>query len=72
MNTRVQSLLASGAGGSLVDIECHLSNNLPSIIIVGFANKSVDESKERLRGAFATSQLLLPRKRIAVSTWRLL
>lgn len=51
----------------LVDIECHLSNNLPNIIIVGFANKSVGEARERLRGAFASCKLALPRKRILIN-----
>lgn len=51
----------------VIDIECHLSNSLPNIVIVGFANKSVDEAKERLRAAFANSALQLPRKRITIN-----
>ncbi len=67
IGTPIQSIIAAGAGGIIVDIECHLSNNLPTIVIVGFANKAVDESRERIRGAFATSQIMLPRKRITVN-----
>jgi len=63
----VQSIIAAGSTGTIVDIECHLSNNLPNIIIVGFANKAVDEAKERIRGAFAASHLQLPRKRITIN-----
>ncbi len=63
----VQSILVNGTSGTLVDIECHLSNNLPTIIIVGFANRAVGEAKERIRGAFATSRIMLPRKRITVN-----
>jgi magnesium chelatase family protein len=37
------------------------------MVIVGSATKAVDESKERLRGAFASSQLQLPRKRISIN-----
>jgi magnesium chelatase family protein len=51
----------------LVDIECQLSNNLPTIVIVGFANRAVGEARERIRGAFASSHILLPRKRITVN-----
>lgn len=51
----------------LVEIECHLSNNLPAIVIVGSASKSVDEAKERLRGAFTSGGLQLPRKRITIN-----
>jgi magnesium chelatase family protein len=67
MSASVQSITASGSSGVIVDIECHLSNNLPNIIIVGFANKAVDEAKERIRGAFADSLIMLPRKRITVN-----
>ena len=34
---------------------------------MGNPAKTVDESKERLRGAFATSNLQIPRKRIAIN-----
>src|SRR5947207_3160773 len=67
MGAVVQSIITYGGGGLVVDIECHLSNNLPNIVIVGYANRAVDESRERLRGAFANSHLLLPRKRITVN-----
>jgi magnesium chelatase family protein len=67
MSARVQSLVSTGSKGLLIDIECHLSNNLPNIVIVGFANKSVDEAKERLRAAFSNSALQLPRKRITIN-----
>lgn len=64
---RVNSIIMEGAGGIMVDIECRLSNNLPAIVIVGLANRSVSEAKERIRGAFATSRIMLPRKRITVN-----
>lgn len=67
MSATVQSIVTSGVNGTVIDIECSLSNNLPNIIIVGFANKAVDEAKERIRGAFADSHILLPRKRITVN-----
>lgn len=63
----VRSILDSSNASVLVDIECHLSNSLPNIVIVGFANKSVDEAKERIRGALATSNIRLPKKRITVN-----
>lgn len=67
MSATVQSIISMGSSGIIVDIECHLSNNLPNIVIVGFANKAVDEAKERIRGAFADSHIELPRKRITVN-----
>src|SRR3989344_4669474 len=64
---KIQTILDSGSGAILVDVECHLSKSLPNIVIVGFANKSVDEAKERIRGALASSNIKLPKKRITVN-----
>lgn len=67
MRVKIHSLIDHGMAGTVIDIECHLSNNLPNIIIVGVANKAVDEAKERIRGAFTSSGLNLPRKRITLN-----
>jgi magnesium chelatase family protein len=67
MSAQVQSVVNSGSKGLVIDVECHLSNSLPNIVIVGFANKAVDEAKERLRAAFASSSLQFPRKRITIN-----
>lgn len=67
MAAQVKSIILSGGDGIIVDIECQLSNNLPTIVIVGSANRAVGESKERIRGAFAASRIMLPRKRITVN-----
>lgn len=67
MGVKVRSLIDQGFGGMLVDIECHISNNLPNIIIVGIADKAVGEAKERIRGAFTNAKLNLPRKRITIN-----
>lgn len=64
---KVQSILDSGFEGIVIDVECHLSNGLPNIVIVGFANKAVDEAKERIRSAFASEGLSLPKKRITIN-----
>ncbi len=61
------SVIESGFDGTIAEIECHLSNGLPSIVIVGFVSKAVDEAKERLRSAFATSSLVFPKKRITIN-----
>jgi len=60
-------LVESGQNGLVITIECSLSNNLPNIVIVGYANKAVDEARERIRSAFAGSNLTLPRKRITIN-----
>ncbi len=67
MASKIQSIIDDGAGGVLVDEECHLSRGLPGMVIVGLAAKAIDEAKERLRSAFASTDLVLPRKRITVN-----
>lgn len=63
----IHSISDLGSSGFVVDVECHVSNNLPAIVIVGFANRAIDEAKERIRGAFASSSLQLPRKKITIN-----
>jgi magnesium chelatase family protein len=53
--------------GIQVDIECHISNGLPNIIVVGFGNKAVDEAKERMRSAFSEANIDMPKKRITLN-----
>jgi magnesium chelatase family protein len=57
----------SGYNASLTHVECHITNGLPSIIIIGYASKAVDEAKERLRASFANSALVFPKKRITLN-----
>ena len=63
----VKSVISTGFQGTVIDVECHLSNGLPGLQIVGYASKSLDEAKERVRSAFSSSQLELPRKRIVLN-----
>jgi len=57
----------SGTGGTVVDVECHITKGLPSIIIIGHAAKAVDEAKERLRASFANCSIQLPLRRITLN-----
>jgi len=62
-----RSIINLGFEGLAVDAECHIANGLPSITIVGLANKAVDEAKERIRIAITNSGLYFPRKRIVIN-----
>jgi magnesium chelatase family protein len=64
---KISTILDTGFEGVVIDVECTVTNGLPNIIIVGFANKAVDEAKERIRGAFSSAQLILPKKRITIN-----
>lgn len=67
MSVSIATILESGMQGIQVDIECHISNGLPNIVVVGFGNKAIDEAKERMRSAFANSNIELPKKRITLN-----
>ncbi len=69
MNRAVKTILGASNidRGTVVDVECHLANSLPNIVIVGFASKSVDEAKERIRGALSSSNIRLPKKRVTIN-----
>lgn len=69
MNKPVKTVLGTGnsARGMIIEVECHLANSLPNIVIVGVATKSVDEAKERIRGALSSSNIRLPKKRITIN-----
>ncbi len=67
MSVAVPTILEAGMQGIKIDIECHISNGLPNIIIVGFGNKAIDEAKERIRSAFAEAKINMPRQRITLN-----
>ncbi len=63
----VKSIAEAGGIATIITIECHIARGLPNVIIVGFANRAVDEAKERLRGAFHASSIDFPKQRITVN-----
>lgn len=63
----VKSFTFQGLEPIKVDVEAHLSSGLPAFSIVGLANKSINESRERLRAALSSIGLSLPAKRITVN-----
>lgn len=67
MVTKVLTVVFLGIEAKLVEIQTHLSNGLPCFNIVGMADKSVNESKERIRAAFSSLNINLPPKRITIN-----
>lgn len=63
----IESPITSGYSAVIVNIECTISNGLPSFTIVGLASKAVDESKERIRAAISASGYSFPKKRIIIN-----
>lgn len=67
MVARVITVAPIGFDGSIVEVECDASNNLPALQIVGLGNKAIDEAKERVRSAITNSFLDFPKKRITIN-----
>lgn len=67
MASTVFSISENGMDGLVVSVESHISNGLPSVVIVGMASKAVEEAKERMRSAFSSTGLTFPRKRITLN-----
>lgn len=57
----------SGTNAALINVECHITNGLPAIVIIGHVSKTVDEARERLRASFANSSLPFPKKRVTIN-----
>ncbi|MBP9738203.1 YifB family Mg chelatase-like AAA ATPase [Candidatus Saccharibacteria bacterium] len=64
---KVHSAAHVGFDGRLIEVECDITNGLPSVVIVGLGNKAIDESKERIRSSIKNSELVMPRKRITLN-----
>ena len=67
VTAKVYSAASLGFDGRLIEIECDTSSGLPGIVIVGLANKAIDEAKERIRSSIKNSAMMLPRKRITLN-----
>lgn len=67
VTAKVYSAANVGFEGRLIEIECDTTNGLPGIVIVGLANKAIDEAKERMRSSIKNSGLVVPRKRITLN-----
>lgn len=64
---KVQSATVVGLEVVAVDIEVDLSHGLPGLTIVGLPDKSIEESRERVRSAIRASVGTLPEQRITVN-----
>ncbi|MEK9960066.1 MAG: magnesium chelatase domain-containing protein, partial [Rhodobiaceae bacterium] len=67
MHASIRTVAFRGVDTIPVDVQVHVANGLPSMAIVGLADKAVAESKERVRAALASIGLALPPKRIAIN-----
>lgn len=67
MNGAIRSITDSGGSATVITVECHITQGLPNVIVVGLANRAVDEAKERIRAAFHACKIEFPKKRITIN-----
>lgn len=68
MASSIKSIVDNGGGdGTLIEVQSHITSGLPSITIIGYASKAVNEAKDRLRASFANSDLPFPKKRVTIN-----
>jgi magnesium chelatase family protein len=65
--SKVLSTTLIGLQAQIIEIEVDLSSGLPQIIMVGLPDKSIQESKERIRTAFKSTGLDFPLAKITVN-----
>ena len=67
MVARVTTVAFTGMEVKLVDVQVQVSSGLPSFNLVGLPDKTVAESKERIRAAFECLGMSLPPQKIIVN-----
>lgn len=67
MTIHITSVAFSGIDVTEVDVQLQINNGMPSFTIVGLADKTISESKERVRAALNSFGLALPAKKILVN-----
>ena len=67
MHASIKTVAFRGIETIPVEVQVHIANGLPSMAIVGLADKAVAESRERVRAALGSIGLTLPPKRIAIN-----
>lgn len=67
MIAKVYSAIPYGYDGHIVEVEGDSNRGLPAFNIVGMANKTISEAKERVRSAIANSDLCFPTRKVTIN-----
>src|SRR5574344_422343 len=67
MIAKVISIIPFGFEGRRIEVEGSMNQGLPNFDIVGMANKTIFEARERVRSAIRSSELYFPDKHIPVN-----
>ena len=67
MISKIHSMVPCGFEGKLVEVEGDMNRGLPAFNIVGMANKTINEAKERVRSALVNSEFSFPDKKVTIN-----
>ena len=67
MISKVYSAIPYGYTGRIVEVEGDMNRGLPAFNIVGMANKTINEAKERVRSALINSNFIFPDKKVTIN-----
>ena len=67
MISKIHSAIPYGFGGKIVEVEGDMNRGLPAFNIVGMANKTINEAKERVRSAIVNSEFSFPDKKVTIN-----
>lgn len=67
MIAKVYSAIPQGYDGHIVEVEGDSNRGLPGFNIVGMANKTISESRERVRAALVNSGFTFPQRKVTIS-----
>ena len=67
MQAKVNTIAFNGLDILDVDVQVQISSGIPAFAIVGLPDKTVAESKERVKAAFQAMGISFPAKKITVN-----
>ena len=67
MIAKTHSAIPYGYEGRIVEVEGDMNKGLPSFNIVGMANKTISEARERVKSALVNSEFSFPDKKVTVN-----
>lgn len=67
MIAKVYSAIPHGYDGYIVEVEGDAARSLPAFNIVGMANKTISEARERVRSALVNSGFSFPDKKVTIN-----
>ena len=67
MIAKIHSMVPYGFDGKLVEVEGDMNRGLPAFNIVGMANKTINEAKERVRSAIVNSDFSFPDRKVTIN-----